>query len=444
MGQTLSCTPNHDHGLFTAVQQGDLQIVTTLLEADPSLFHQTTLYDRHSPLHIAAANAQIEILSRLLDGSLNPDVLNRHKQTPLMLAAMHGNIACVEKLLQAGANVLMFDTISGRTCLHYAAYYGHSSCLKAILSAAQSSPVAASWGFARFVNIRDGKGATPLHLAARQRRSECVHILLDSGALVCASTGGYGCPGSTPLHLAARGGSLDCIRELLAWGADRLHRDASGRIPYMVALKHKHGACASLLNPTSAEPLVWPSPLKFISELNPEAKALLEQALMDANREREKNILKGSAYSLPSPSHSDGVTDDVSEVSESELCCICFEQACTIEVQSCGHQMCAQCTLALCCHNKPNPATACLTPPVCPFCRSAITRLVVVKTEYHDETDLDGVDTNCSKLNKTSKKFRNLNDSGSSSFKGLSSVSSFGKLGSRSSGRIAAEWVDKQ
>jgi len=41
--------------------------------------------------------------------------------------------------------VLMFDTISGRTCLHYAAYYGHSSCLKAILSAAQSSPVAASW-----------------------------------------------------------------------------------------------------------------------------------------------------------------------------------------------------------------------------------------------------------------------------------------------------------
>lgn len=47
-------------------------------------------------------------------------------------------------------------------------------------------------GYARFVNVRDGKGATPLHLAARQRRSECVHILLDNGALVCASTGGYG------------------------------------------------------------------------------------------------------------------------------------------------------------------------------------------------------------------------------------------------------------
>ena len=83
----------------------------------------------------------------------------------------------------------------------------------------------------------------------------------------------------------------------------------------MVAMKHKHGACAALLNPSSLEPLVWPSPLKFISELNQEAKALLEQALMEANKEREKNILKGTVYSLPSPSNSDvGLEDSISEV----------------------------------------------------------------------------------------------------------------------------------
>lgn len=83
----------------------------------------------------------------------------------------------------------------------------------------------------------------------------------------------------------------------------------------MVALKHNHGACAALLNPSSAEPLVWPTPLKFISELNQEAKALLEQALMEANREREKTILKGAACALTSPSHSDaGVEDNISEV----------------------------------------------------------------------------------------------------------------------------------
>jgi ankyrin repeat protein len=70
----------------------------------------------------------------LLDHSVNPDLLNRNKQvidqeeslipflnymlfffliyvdfvllqTPLMLAAMHGKIECVNKLLEGGANV---------------------------------------------------------------------------------------------------------------------------------------------------------------------------------------------------------------------------------------------------------------------------------------------------------------------------------------------------
>ncbi|XP_057956059.1 putative E3 ubiquitin-protein ligase XBAT31 [Malania oleifera] len=443
MGQGLSCRAGHEHGLFSAVQFGDMETVESLLDRDPSLLHQNTVYDRHAALHIAAANGQIEILSMLLDRSVSPDVMNRHKQTPLMLAAMHGKISCVEKLLQAGANILMFDTLHGRTCLHYAAYYGHSDCLQAILSAAHTTPVAASWGFARFVNTRDGRGATSLHLAARQRRPECVHILLDNGALVCASTGGYGCPGSTPLHLAARAGSMDCIRNLLAWGADRLQRDASGRIPYVVALKHKHGACAALLNPSSAEPLIWPAPLKFISELNQEAKVLLERALMDANREREKDILKGTACLPPSPLRSDaGVDDSISEASDAaELCCICFDQVCTIEVQDCGHQMCAQCTLALCCHSKPNPTTASLAAPLCPFCRSSIAQLVVVQTQTDsDDADLEANSPRLRRLRKS----RNLSE-GSSSFKGLSAVGSFGKMGTISSGRIPAEneWVDK-
>ncbi|KAL0436822.1 UNVERIFIED_CONTAM: putative E3 ubiquitin-protein ligase XBAT31 [Sesamum radiatum] len=434
MGQGLSCSTSEEQGLFSAVKLGDLETVEAVLERDSALVHHSTVYDRNSLLHIAAANGQIEILSLLLNRSVKPDMLNRHKQTPLMLAAMHGKISCVKKLIESGANILMFDSLNGRTCLHYAAYYGHSDCLQAILSAARTSQVSASWGYSRFVNIRDSKGATPLHLAARQRRPQCVHILLDNGALVCASTGGYGFPGSTPLHLAARSGSLDCIRELLAWGADRLQRDASGRIPYTVALRRHHRACAALLDPSSAEPLVWPSPLKFISELNQEAKSLLEQALMEANREREKVILKGTVYSLPSPSASDsGIDDDVSEASDTDLCCICFDQICTIEVQECGHRMCAQCTLALCCHNKPNPTTSCPSVPLCPFCRSNIVKLVVAKVRTENDIDRD---INSSKPRK-SWRSRNLSE-GSSSFKGLSAVGSFGKM-SRGSGRIAAE-----
>lgn len=436
MGQGLSCGEGADYRFLGAVEDGDVDLVEAMLEEEPSLLEQRGGNGRLPALHLAAAKGRIEVLSLILARSVNPDVLNGQKQTPLMLAAMHGKIYCVQKLLEAGANILMFDSRHGRTCLHYAAYYGHSDCLHAILSAAHSTPIAVSWGFSRFVNIRDGKGATPLHLAARQRRSDCVHILLSRGALVCASTSGYCYPGSTPLHLAARGGSLDTVRELLAWGADRLHRDSSGRIPYTVAMKHKHGACAALLNPSAAGPLVWPSPLKFISTLNPEAKALLERALIEANKEREKAILKGTIYYLPSPLHSDGgLDDDASEASEAELCCICFDQVCTIEVQECGHQMCAHCTLALCCHNKPNPTTACHTIPVCcPFCRSVITRLVVAQIKTNDDTELEISPTKPRK----SREGRNFSE-GSSSFKSLSAMGSFGKMGGRNPRKVATE-----
>ncbi|CAN4100956.1 unnamed protein product [Withania somnifera] len=354
MGQRLSCGRSDEHGFFSVVQYGDLETLKVLLERNSSLVHHSTVYDRQSALHIAAANGHIEVVSMLIDQSVNPDLFNRYKQTPLMLAAMHGNISCVQKLIEAGANILMFDSLNGRTCLHYAAYYGNSDCLTTILSASRTSHIASSWGYARFVNFKDGKGATPLHLAARQKRLECVHILVDNGALACASTGGYGFPGSTPLHWAARGGSLDCIRELLAWGADRLQRDDSGSA-----------------------------------------------------------IQKFVVYAL-----------------------IKY----TIQVQDCRHQMCAHCVLALCSHKKPNPTTTSPTAPVCPFCRSDIVQLDVIKVEKNDGTSHI---VSSSKLRK-SRRSRNFSG-GSSSFKGLSAVGSFGKMVSRGSGRIAAEneYIDK-
>ncbi|KAH0637814.1 hypothetical protein KY285_035031 [Solanum tuberosum] len=445
MGQKLSCgQQSNEHGLFIAVQNGEVEKVEAMVDENPNVIRLTTVRGKFSALHVAAINGQILVLCMLLDRGVNPDILNRHKQTPLMLAAMHGNVSCVERLIQLGANILMFDSLHGRTCLHYAAYHGHSDCLQSILASAHSAPVAQSWGFARFVNIRDGSGATPLHLAARHGRPACVRILLSNEALVCASSGGYGRPGSTPLHLAAREGSLDCVRELLAWGADRLYRDSSGRIPYIVALKNKHEACAALLNPSSPEPLTWPSSLKFITELDAEAKALLENALIEANKDREKLILEKTAVSQISLSHCDsGLESDDFEGSDLELCCICFEQACTIEIQKCGHQMCAHCTLALCCHNKPNPASNSEKVPLCPFCRSDITHLVVVqnKIDTYEEV-LSPSRPRKSRTSFSHAEGDSSSSSSSTSLKVLSPLASFGKLGCRHSGKISAECIE--
>jgi len=42
------------------------------------------------------------------------------------------------------------------------------------------------------VNVRDHAGATRLHLAARQGWRRCVHVLLENGAIVSASSGAFG------------------------------------------------------------------------------------------------------------------------------------------------------------------------------------------------------------------------------------------------------------
>ncbi|GAB2240323.1 hypothetical protein Droror1_Dr00020841 [Drosera rotundifolia] len=45
-----------------------------------------------------------QVLSWLLDRDMNPDLMNRYEQTPLMVAAMNGKLSCVQKLFNAGAN----------------------------------------------------------------------------------------------------------------------------------------------------------------------------------------------------------------------------------------------------------------------------------------------------------------------------------------------------
>lgn len=139
-----------------------------------------------------------------------------------------------------------------------------------------------------------------------------------------------------------------------------------------------------------------------------------------------------------------------------EVCCICFEQVCTIEVQDCGHQMCAACTLALCCHNKPNPSVRVSPPPACPFCRQDISQLVVAKPKTASCKSKSRWSRKISSIDLTEKgSFKislNKETSGTSSFRKLvgkeNGAGSFRKVVSRStskgSGRIAdVDWLNR-
>jgi ankyrin repeat protein len=82
------------------------------------------------------------------------------------------------------------------------------------------------------VNVRDGEGGTPLHLAVQGGHAELAELLLDRGAdISAADASGY-----TPLHHAAYAGDAALVGLLLARGADVTEREVRGRTPLYMAV----------------------------------------------------------------------------------------------------------------------------------------------------------------------------------------------------------------
>lgn len=61
MGQGLSCAAVLESGLFDAAAAGDLDEFEAALERDPAALRHVTIYDRLSPLHVAAVHGRTEV-----------------------------------------------------------------------------------------------------------------------------------------------------------------------------------------------------------------------------------------------------------------------------------------------------------------------------------------------------------------------------------------------
>lgn len=61
MGQRMSCRERSEKALFIAVENGDLQMIEAMVEADPTVLGITGGYGKQSALHLAAAYGQIEV-----------------------------------------------------------------------------------------------------------------------------------------------------------------------------------------------------------------------------------------------------------------------------------------------------------------------------------------------------------------------------------------------
>ena len=150
---------------FRAIERDDASLVSTLLERgfDPNSRNA----EGEVALFLALrqpAPAVAEVL--WAQRRLQVDAANAHGETPLMMAALRGNLGWMQRLLDRGARVHQ----SGWSPIHYAATGPEPQAVALLLD--RGAPV----------NARSPNGTTPLMMAARYGSERSVELLVRRGA----------------------------------------------------------------------------------------------------------------------------------------------------------------------------------------------------------------------------------------------------------------------
>lgn len=180
---------------FRAIIQDNASALQDLLRAgvDPNLRNE-----RGVPGLVLALHEELFKAAWVLMGSprLNPNELNASGESPLMLAALKGNLPIAERLIALGARV----NKPGWAPLHYAATGGHPRMIQFLLQHGAN------------VNAHSPNDTTPLMMAAEYGTPATLTALLRAGADVNARNQ----QGLTALNFAQRGERPDAIGILAA------------------------------------------------------------------------------------------------------------------------------------------------------------------------------------------------------------------------------------
>ena len=158
-----------EHGetlLHHAAAHGRLYCCEWLLEQ--GLDSMAMDRDGDTPMHSAALWGHPECLEVLIDEpEVDMDVRNHAGRTPLHLCARRNRFVCLEMLLRSGATPAV-QCSEGRTALHDAAALGNTLCLDLLVAADRT-----------MLNVRDGRGETPVHLACAFEQKDALETLIN-------------------------------------------------------------------------------------------------------------------------------------------------------------------------------------------------------------------------------------------------------------------------
>jgi len=195
--------------LFLAIDHRDNSGVTALIKKGADANSRNGL--EMTPLDIAAASHQADVMQLLLDAGAKTDAESPYG-TPLTFAAITGNYEGAKLLLDRGANVNT-ARVDGKTVLMMASTAGNPVLVAELLKHQAS------------VNAKSYSDATALNYAARAGNVEVGRMLLHAGAIV----DNRDAEGQTPLMGAAMAGHAEFVKILLQGGAKPNLRDSKGR-----------------------------------------------------------------------------------------------------------------------------------------------------------------------------------------------------------------------
>ncbi|KAL6479112.1 hypothetical protein MHYP_G00125450 [Metynnis hypsauchen] len=120
--------------LLQAASQGNVTLLSMLLNQDPPMDINHLQQDLTSALFSAAQNGHPECLNLLLTLGVSADAPDKNGFSPLHIAAANGHQGCVQALLGHGAEVER-ECVGGRTALILASEHGSVECVRVLLDA---------------------------------------------------------------------------------------------------------------------------------------------------------------------------------------------------------------------------------------------------------------------------------------------------------------------
>lgn len=151
--------------LLEAVKADDGPTVAQLLRRGVSPNTREREYGS-APVMAATLHAWSALRALAISPRVDLNVTNKRNETPLMLAAISGELEIVRLLVEHGAEV----NRSGWSALHYAATGGHVPVLRYLIE--QNA----------YIDAESPNKTTPLMMAARHQHIPAVHLLVDLGA----------------------------------------------------------------------------------------------------------------------------------------------------------------------------------------------------------------------------------------------------------------------